>query len=64
MMQPDVHRIQDLTTALKGCRQHLAETENANAREIYERVIARYETQIYGFSGPSEIRSEKAKPPG
>jgi hypothetical protein len=62
MIQPDKHRIQDLTEALIRCRQQLAETENANAREIYERVIVRYETVIADLSPPPEVCSENAKP--
>jgi hypothetical protein len=62
MFQPDVHRIHDLTEALTRCRQQMAETENGNAREIYERVIVRYETVIAQLSGPSASGGEKAKP--
>lgn len=62
-MIPDVHRIQDLTKALNRCRKQMAETENTNAREIYERVILRYETVIAGLSGPSDTDAGKTKPP-
>jgi len=62
MFQPDAHRIQDLTADLIRCRQQMAETENANAREIYERVIVRYETVIAGLSPPLLKGPAKAKP--
>jgi hypothetical protein len=52
MIQADVHRIQDLQDALARCRQQLAETENTNAREIYGRVIMRYESVIADLSRP------------
>jgi len=62
MIQPDVHRIHDFTVALTRCRQQMAETENANAREIYERVIVRYEAVIARLSAPPSRSAEKAKP--
>jgi len=62
MIQPDAHRIQDLTADLLRCRQQMAETDNANAREIYERVIARYESMIAALSRASGLQGEKAKP--
>jgi hypothetical protein len=62
MIQPDVHRIQDLTDSLARCRQQLAETKNANAREIYERVIIRYEKVIADLSHPPGVCGENVKP--
>jgi len=61
MIQPDVHRIKDLMNALVRCRQQLAETENANAREIYRHVIMRYETAIADLSRPPAAGSGNAK---
>jgi hypothetical protein len=62
MIQPDGRHIQDLTEALTRCRRHLAETENENAREIYGRVIMRYETVIAELSRASGVCSENTKP--
>jgi hypothetical protein len=61
MIQIDVHRIKDLTDSLVRCRQQLAETENANAREIYGRVIMRYETAIADLSRPPTAGGGNAK---
>ena len=61
MIQQDVHRIRDLEAALNRCRHELAETENVNAREIYGRVIVRYETTIAALSRVSVTTAETAK---
>jgi len=62
MIQPDASRIRDLTADLKRCRQELSETDNANAREICERVILRYESMIAALSRAPVPHGGKAKP--
>jgi hypothetical protein len=62
MIQPNAHRIEDLTRALNRCRQNLAETKNPNAQQIYGLVIHRYEKAIATLGQPPDAHVEKGKP--
>ena len=62
MKRPDLTRINDLTADLSRCRRQLSETDNPNAREIYQRLIVRYETVIAGLNPPLQVGGGKAKP--
>jgi hypothetical protein len=62
MIQLELSLIEDLTASLGRCRQQLSNTDNANARDIYERVIGRYETLIAKLSVPPLQGARKAKP--
>jgi hypothetical protein len=42
----------DLQASLMRCRDGLAETQNQEARKIYEALIARYEAKLAAFAEP------------
>ena len=41
--------VNDLKASLERCRHHLAVSQEAQIRELYESLIARYEVKLAGF---------------